>query len=67
MFNLVPPLPECKPAGQSGPEKRDIAEIPVALDLQQLPIIARHWFGWQHLADVAVRVVQRIPPPEWQP
>ncbi len=41
--------------------------LPDGLDPKQHRIIATHFFGWQHLGDVAARIVQRIPPPECEP
>ena len=45
MDNLIPPLPECKPASRSRPENGDIAEIPVGFDPVANPILAEHFFG----------------------
>ena len=45
MHNLIPPLPEYKPADQSGPENGDIAEVPVGFDPVANPILAEHFFG----------------------
>ncbi len=45
MTNVTRPLPEYKPAGQSGLENGDIAEVPIGLDPEHHRIILRHWFG----------------------
>ena len=41
--------------------------IPDGLDPRQHPIIALHFYGWQHLSAIAARIVQRISPPEREP
>ena len=41
--------------------------IPDGFDPAATPIIARHFFGWQHLGVVAERAVLCIPPPEREP
>ncbi len=60
MHNLISPLPECKPADQSGPENGDIAEIPVGLDPERHRIILKHWFGWRPVGAVVADVVQDL-------
>ncbi len=45
MHNLINPRLECKPAGLSGPENGNIAELPVGLNPAHHRKILAHWFG----------------------
>ena len=60
MHNLIPPLPEFKPVGRSGPENGVIAKFPVGFDPVANPILAEHFFGWRPLGAVAADVVQDL-------
>ena len=47
--------------------RSQVSLIPDGFDPAAMPIITRHFFGWQHLDVVAERAILCIPPPEREP
>ena len=57
MLYIPPPLENCNTEILDSGE---YADLPADFDANRLPIIARHWFGWEPIGVAAARVVQDI-------
>ncbi len=57
MLYLLPPLENCNKENMDAGTQ---ADLPADFDTKRLPIVARHWFGWEPIGTVAARVVQDI-------
>ena len=57
MLYIPPPLENCNNEILDAGEH---ADLPADFDTNRLPIIARHWFGWEPIGAVTARVVQDI-------
>ena len=57
MLYLLPPPANCNQESRGlGPA----SNLPPDFDPERFPIIARHFFGWRSVGDIAARVIQDI-------
>ena len=56
MHDIYPPTLERKAAANARGSRKASTDF----DHERFPIIARHWFGWRSVGEIAARDVERL-------